>query len=35
MGLFDSILGRTKPVAAKLDAIFALPSASVTLVVQA
>ena len=31
MGLFDSILGRTKPVQADLDALFALPSASITL----
>ena len=31
MGLFDSILGRTKPVQADLDALFALPSASLTL----
>lgn len=31
MGLFDSLLGRTKPVRANLDALFALPSAAVTL----
>ncbi len=31
MGLFSSILGKTKPVQANLDALFALPSASVTL----
>ncbi|MGH9017699.1 MAG: PspA-associated protein PspAB [Acidimicrobiales bacterium] len=31
MGLFDTILGRTKPVKANLDALFALPSAGVTL----
>ncbi len=31
MGLFDSILGRTKPVQADLDELFGLPSASVTL----
>jgi hypothetical protein len=31
MGLFDTILGRTKPVQANLDALFALPSASITL----
>ena len=31
MGLFDTLLGRTKPVAANLDALFALPSAAVTL----
>ena len=31
MGLFDTILGRTKPVAPQLDAIFALPSAAVSL----
>ena len=28
MGLFNTILGRTKPVQANLDALFALPSAS-------
>ena len=31
MGLFDTILGRTKPVRANLDAMFALPTAAVTL----
>lgn len=31
MGLLDSILGRTKPVRPNLDALFALPSAAVTL----
>jgi hypothetical protein len=31
MGLFDTILGRTKPVRANLDALFALPTAAVTL----
>ena len=31
MGLFDALLGRTKPVRANLDALFALPSAAVTL----
>jgi hypothetical protein len=31
MGLFDTILGRTKPVQSDLDALFALPSASITL----
>jgi hypothetical protein len=31
MGLFDTILGRTKPVQSNLDALFAIPSASVTL----
>ena len=31
MGFLDTILGRTKPVAPKLDALFALPSAAVTL----
>ena len=31
MGLFDTILGRTKPVRANLDALFALPPAAVTL----
>lgn len=31
MGLFDSLLGRTKPVQSNLDALFALPSASITL----
>jgi hypothetical protein len=31
VGLFDTLLGRTKPVSANLDALFALPSAAVTL----
>jgi hypothetical protein len=31
MGILDTILGRTKPVKANLDALFALPSAAVTL----
>jgi hypothetical protein len=31
MGLFDTLLGRTKPVRANLDALFALPSAAITL----
>ncbi len=31
MGLIDTILGRTKPVKANLDALFSLPSAGVTL----
>jgi len=31
VGLFDTILGRTKPVRPDLDALFALPSAAVTL----
>ena len=31
MGLFDTILGRTKPVRANLDALFALPTAALTL----
>ena len=31
MGLFDAIRGKTKPVEAKLDALFRLPSASLTL----
>lgn len=31
MGLFDVILGRTKPVRPNLDALFGLPSAAVTL----
>jgi PspAB-like protein len=35
MGLFDTILGRTKPVRANLDALFALPTAAVTLQVSA
>jgi len=35
MGLFDTILGRTKPIKANLDALFALPAAAVTLQVSA
>jgi len=31
MGLFNTLLGRTKPVQSNLDALFALPSASITL----
>jgi hypothetical protein len=31
VGVFDSLLGRTKPVRPNLDALFALPSAAVTL----
>jgi hypothetical protein len=31
VGLFDTILGRTKPVRANLDALFALPTAALTL----
>ncbi len=31
MGVFDRILGRTKPVAPNLDALFAVPEAAVTL----
>ncbi len=31
MGFLDTLLGRTKPVAPKLDALFALPTAAVTL----
>jgi hypothetical protein len=31
MGLFDTILGRTKPVKPDLDELFAMPSAAVTL----
>ena len=31
MGLLDTILGRSKPVAANLDDLFAIPSAAVTL----
>jgi len=31
MGLLDTLLGRTKPVQSNLDALFALPSASITL----
>src|SRR5579872_6014006 len=34
MGLLDTLLGRTKPVRANLDALFALPSAGVTLQVR-
>jgi hypothetical protein len=34
MKLFDALLGRTKPVRADLDALFALPSAAVTLQVS-
>ena len=34
MGIFDSLLGRTKAIAPKLDALFSLPSAAVTLEVQ-
>lgn len=35
MGLFDTLLGRTKPVRANLDSLFALPGAAVTLQVSA
>ncbi len=35
MGLFDAILGRTKPVASNLDQLFALTSAAITLEVSA
>lgn len=35
MGLLDTILGRSKPVRANLDALFSLPSAAVTLQVSA
>ena len=35
MGLLDSLLGRTKPVKANLDALFSLPAAAVTLQVSA
>ena len=35
MGLFDSILGRTKPVEAKLDNLFALTNAAITLDIAA
>lgn len=35
VGLFDTILGRTKRVEPKLDALFSLPSAAVTLELQA
>ena len=31
MGFLDTLLGRTKPVQPKLDALFALPTAAVTL----
>ncbi|MGD0380823.1 MAG: hypothetical protein ABSC30_12645 [Acidimicrobiales bacterium] len=31
MGLFDTLLGRTKPVQANLDALFNLPNAAITL----
>ena len=31
MGILDTLLGRTKPVRANLDALFALPSAAITL----
>src|SRR5580704_969255 len=31
MGLFDTILGRTKPIKPDLDQMFALPSAAMTL----
>ncbi len=31
MGLLDTLLGRTKPVPPKLDALFALPNAAITL----
>jgi hypothetical protein len=31
MGIFDTLLGRTRPVKANLDALFALPSAALTL----
>lgn len=35
MGLLDTILGRSKPVRANLDALFALPGAAVTLQIAA
>jgi len=35
MSLFDTLLGRTKPKQANLDALFALPSAAVTLQAEA
>ncbi len=35
MGLLDTLLGRTKPVKANLDALFSLPSAAITLQVTA
>lgn len=31
MGLFDSIMGRSKPVKPNLDQLFAIPSAAITL----
>ena len=31
MGLFSSLLGKTKPIQSNLDNLFALPSASITL----
>ena len=31
MGFLDTLLGRTKPVQPKLDALFSLPTAAVTL----
>jgi hypothetical protein len=31
MGIFDALLGRTKPVPSNLDALFGIPSASITL----
>jgi hypothetical protein len=31
MGLFDTLLGRTKPIKANLDALFSLPTAALTL----
>lgn len=34
MGLFDSLMGRRKPTGPKLDALFALPSAAITLDVE-
>jgi len=34
VGLFDSIMGRRKPTGPKLDALFALPSAAITLEVE-
>src|SRR5580704_11237240 len=35
MGLLDSLLSRTKPVRANLDALFSLPTAAITLQVTA
>jgi hypothetical protein len=35
VGLFDTLLGRTKPVRANLDALFSLPTAAITLQVTA